>query len=110
MATNLKPGDTVEGRFQNLAIPFRVRSVDQSGPNVWLEHKNGEIRVHKQDIKQYAKETFFCAGSQIPPLVGTHCICRGKAGRHRSNVRYDSYEMRGSPVIACSTSLIHATL
>lgn len=59
MATSLKLGDTVEGRFQNLAILFRVRSIDQSGPNVWLEYKNGEIRVRKQDIKQSANETFF---------------------------------------------------
>ena len=59
MATKLKPGDTVEGRFQNLAIPFKVRSVDEPGPNVWLEHKSGEVRVRKQDVKQYANETFF---------------------------------------------------
>ena len=57
--TNLKPGDIVEGRFQNVTIPFKVRSVDETAPNVWLEHKNGEVRVRKQDIKQYAKETFF---------------------------------------------------
>jgi len=59
MATNLKPGDTAEGRFQNLTIPFKVRSVDQSGPNVWLEHKKGEVRVRKQDMKQDATGTFF---------------------------------------------------
>ena len=39
MAANLKPGDTVEGRFQNLRISLKVRSVDEHGPNVWLEHK-----------------------------------------------------------------------
>ena len=59
MATNLKRGDIVEGRFQTLTIPLKVKSVDERGPNVWLEHKAGEVRVRKQDIKQYAEETFF---------------------------------------------------
>lgn len=59
MATKLKAGDIVEGRFQDLTIPFKVKSVEQRGPKVCMEHKNGEVQVRKQDIKQYGKETFF---------------------------------------------------
>ena len=57
--SDLKPGDKVEGRLQNLRLFFKVTSVDQPGPKVWLEHQGREVHVRKQDLKQYGKEIFF---------------------------------------------------
>lgn len=52
----LKVGDEVIGRFQNVDIPFTVTQVEMRGPKVWLEHHAGEVHVRKQDIKDRAFE------------------------------------------------------
>jgi hypothetical protein len=49
--SDLKSGDTVIGRFQNVDIPFTVTQIEMSGPKVWLSHGAGEVHVRKQDIK-----------------------------------------------------------
>jgi len=63
---DLKPGDKIIGRFQNLNIQFTVTTIDTNGPYVWVRHDAGEIHVRKQDIekgspvrKQDIKERLF---------------------------------------------------
>jgi len=48
--SDLKPGDKVIGRFQNLNINLIVTTIETSGPRVWLKHDTGEVYVRKQDI------------------------------------------------------------
>jgi hypothetical protein len=49
--SDLKAGDRVSGRFQNVDIPFTVTQIETGGPKVWLKHDAGEVHVRKQDIK-----------------------------------------------------------
>lgn len=54
--SDLKAGDEVIGRFQNVDIPFIVTQAETRGPKVWLKHDAGEVHVRKQDIKDRAFE------------------------------------------------------
>ncbi|MGC1607707.1 MAG: hypothetical protein WA748_19445 [Candidatus Acidiferrum sp.] len=54
MATNggnLNPGQRVHGIFQNLKLEFKVSKNQPTGPNLWLDHDNGQVHVRKQDIR-----------------------------------------------------------
>ena len=48
---NLKPGDTVTGVFQNFKRKFKVSKIQPNGPDLYLDHHGGEVRVRKQDMR-----------------------------------------------------------
>jgi hypothetical protein len=48
--SDLKTGDKVVGRFQNMNINLIVAAVETDGSYVQLKHDAGEVRVRRQDI------------------------------------------------------------
>jgi hypothetical protein len=54
--SDLKPGDTIVGHFQNVKIDFIVTEIETAGGKVWLKHDAGEVHVRKQDIKDKSFE------------------------------------------------------